>query len=322
MQPPLGRPSAGTAHVRQRCRAAAACAVLALGGCMTAVPVAKTDIEQTAPVRVAAVVVGQTDRTTARQQLGEPWLSSDVWRFDLFRAQGRDVSAPVMFVFWWPVPLGVAVDKTTSYVLLSYDANNVTDAEAHGLAVDPSVWSSVEGPQGGQPATGVQLDSGDLEFGITGNESEQYLSVEYARGKAYLDDHPWPDACRLVLGFAEWGYGARVALDDGPGIALPEKLTTFQNTLLVLKLPAGPHRLEMSPLSALQKFEAAAEFNCGAGETRYGVLSLRFDRTEKLFLAVLQPGIEMSSSWPAVFDGHRWLVWGNGRWLLPMPERR
>src|SRR5512141_1233754 len=36
--------------------------------------------QQTAPI-----VVGQSSRTSGRVQLGKPWVTSEYWRFDLFR---------------------------------------------------------------------------------------------------------------------------------------------------------------------------------------------------------------------------------------------
>jgi len=47
--------------------------------------------EQTAPI-----VAGKSDRAPVRSLLGQPWLSSDHWRFDLFRSTDR--SSAIVFL--------------------------------------------------------------------------------------------------------------------------------------------------------------------------------------------------------------------------------
>ncbi len=117
-----------------------------LGGCETELPVSKTTVEADLVSKLSSVEAGKSDRVSMRKFLGAPWITSQYWQFDLFRVSGREVSAPVMFVLWWPVPMGVAVDQVTAYAVVTYDAAGLVVEHQHAFAYDPSVFHTDDRP--------------------------------------------------------------------------------------------------------------------------------------------------------------------------------
>lgn len=282
----------------------------ALAACGTAVPLKKTDVEAQVPERAALLVVGQTDRATARNQLGEPWLTSDVWAFDLFRSSGRNVHAPVMFVFWWPVPLGVAIDKMTGYVLVRYDGQGVVTTEAHGLARNASVFN------GDEVDGSVELAAGDLRFSAGPDGENALLSVDAAAGWPYLEAQPPRGACRVLLGCESWGCEARFAAELRLSRAMPESVSSFHAALLPMDLPPGRHGLRATSLRATIDFATESAFGCAAGETLFAMLALQTERL-RLFRQELRATLSVSSERPAGMEERRIVLWQDGVWLVP-----
>jgi hypothetical protein len=309
-----------TAHRRRagrrhgsRATALVTALVLWLGGCAVSVPVKETAVEEELPDKASGIVVGQSDRTAVRAQLGEPWLTSDYWRFDLFRVAGRNVSAPVMFVFWWPVPLGVAVDTMIGYVLVAYDADGRVAAEQHGFAHDPSIFS-----EGAGFASGTQIESADLQFKTADDQVDHaFLSVGPERRDSFLRAYPSRDGCRLLLGCAGWNCSARVAIDGQPAVELQGSTVKLDiRELTPVRSGAGHHRVQITPAGIGSKFEAATEFSCTAGETLYGLIELEVEKI-KFLGKEFSAAINVSTEIPEAFRDRGLLVWGEGQWLVP-----
>jgi hypothetical protein len=115
-----------------RTRAFAAALALALGGCIP-IPLHISSVEDDLTRKTAPIAVGEADRMSVRQKLGEPLISSEYWRFDAFRITEWDV-AVLVFAGGIPVP---AWDKEDGYILVAYDESGYTADVQYGLRVFP-----------------------------------------------------------------------------------------------------------------------------------------------------------------------------------------
>lgn len=294
-----------------------AAAVLAflLGGCGVEIPITKSTVEADLPARDSPIEAGKSDRAAVRQLLGEPWVASDDWRFDLFRVSDSNVTAPVMFVFWWPVPLGVAVDQITGYVLVTYDADGRVVQHEHGFARDPTVYDSGSGD------VSAHLVAGDLRFGADQDENEAFLSVAAQQRDDYLRAHSSQGRCTVLIGCEDYSGGVRFAIDGHPSLPTPDKDSTFHSALRIAQVSAGPHRIEISPMGSHDKFQAMSDIVCSAGETIYGMIRLEYEQ-RAWFSEKWRATITVSREMPEAFRDRRLLIWGNGKWLLPQEPGR
>lgn len=274
------------------------------------VPVKKESVEEELPGRISPIVVGQTDMAAARALLGAPWLTSEYWHFDLFRTAGRDAKVPVMFVFWWPVPVGVEIDKTTAYILLTYDATGRVSALEHGLARDPSVLA-----ESGNLHAGARVAAGDLRFVASDDGDEASLSIGATARDEYLRSEVAADSCRVVIGCDDVLCSVRAGVDGHAPIEMPAANIAAGPMLIPLQVSPGAHRIEITPNQALLDFETRTEFACAGGETLYGLIKLQ-PAELKLFRQKMTASMGITRELPIAFGERRLLIWSNGRWLV------
>lgn len=288
--------------------------LVALTGCVVRVPVHDTKVPDQVPVQSGAIVPGESDRASVRASLGEPWLASTYWAFDLFRKTGRSTSVPVMFVFWWPVPMGVAVDETTVYTLVAYDVMDRVTASSFGSAHDPSIYD--EGGSLGTP-TVARISAGDLQFATAQGEQDATLTVVAARRDQFLREHPPYSTCRVLLGCTGADSYAAVSIDGGGSIAIPNDRCASA----VVPLPRvnpGTHRIKVSSLRPLVNFHAEADFSCEAGTTLYGLLDFQFVKWNMLsaeWKATLTLSGDLAT--PEAFVDRPLVIWLSGDWMVP-----
>jgi len=90
-----------------------------LGGCGFGIPVkdptqVRQQVEQSMKIRI-----GESSRADVRTLLGEPWLESDFWHFELYRAESEQKELSFFVFFTPPVPIGVFTWKIGGFVLVS-----------------------------------------------------------------------------------------------------------------------------------------------------------------------------------------------------------
>lgn len=288
--------------------------LVALTGCVVRMPVHDTKVPDQVPAQSGAIVPGESDRAAVRASLGEPWLASTYWGFELFRKTGRSTSVPVMFVFWWPVPMGVAVDETTVYTLVTYDPAGRVTASSFGSAHDPSIYD--EAGSLGTP-TMARISAGDLQFATTQGERDATLTVVAARRDSFLREHPPRSTCRVLLGCTAVDSYASVSIDGGGSIAIPNDLCASA----VVPLPRvepGKHRIKVSSLRPLVNFHAEVDFSCEAGTTQYGLLDFQFVKWNVLS-AEWNARLRLSGdpTTPEAFVDRPLVIWLSGDWLVP-----
>lgn len=276
---------------------------LGVGGCGEHM-LKESQLETVLPRTTAQITVGQSTRAEVRRLVGAPLVSSDYWRFDLYRLSDENRQ-----LHWYVVPMGVASERVNGYVLVAYDPHGTVAARAHGIGHDPGVTYA------GLPAE-ADVVAGDLRFDVL--EDEAFLAVGVARRDVYLRERGSPDRCRVVVGCVPSRCPARITLDGDRPLAYPTALTGLSQAVTVEELASGEHEITAAPSHFSASFAAEARFECPAGETRYVALELSPDETQgalalrSKYLAKLR----VSALMPDSLRDRPLLLWANGRWRV------
>ena len=250
-------------------------------------PIRESQMETSLPETTASIVPGQTDRAAARQLLGEPWLTSEYWRFDLFRMMGQDVLAAFIFAPV-PVPMGVFSDDVRGYVLVSYDESRHVSAYDKGITHGENLsWRTpVEGEDS------ILLIAGEDGFAVETGHHTPSVFIPAVRRDEYLRAHRPSDRCMVLVGCKQELCSNALVLDRDPPRPLPGALSRMRRTergvevlptqtwLAPLTLQPGRHRLEIPP-NPHTTLEASVEFSCGAGELVYAAIEIESGDTSE-----------------------------------------
>jgi hypothetical protein len=294
----------------------AAVLALATGACGE-YPLRESTIEETLPNKAGSILIGVTDRATARRALGEPRIGSEYWRFDLFRVSDKDT-----FLHWYLFPMAVSSIDMTGYVLVAYDESGTVTAYSTGVTRGGSWLSGHPGP----PAN-LLISAGHANFAADFAEKITSLFVSADRRDAYLSTHRLPDKCTVLLGFRQLFYMSGISVDKGKRLPLPggwngypqenAEYTTVR-WLAPLQLAPGIHRIDI-PRKSFSTFEATTEFTCGAGDLRFAAIGTKPNEQRSSGLNLeMDALISVSGEMPEPFCNQPLLIWRNGNWLAPM----
>ncbi len=234
-------------------------AAVLLSAC--APPVALHTSETDAPDRLESLLeqltVGTTTRDDAHELMGQPAGASNDGSVEVFRgAEGYDTEAGIMVIFY-PIPFVGPGRKTTCYVLLGYDREDIVQQ------VD-SVCASGHDD--------VQLAAGDYRFEARHSDaslaSEGLFFEEALIEPVGTQWPPPPDGqCRvLFVPWAEDKYERQLRIDGKTRTAYGP---LSHEGAIQLFLPAGEHRVRIS----LTKFSwgggdrLRSTFDCPEGGT-------------------------------------------------------
>lgn len=322
-------------------RAAATLVVAAwltvLTGCEFGVPLKDPVAVVQQSQKSSVIIPGQSTRTSVQTALGEPWLQSRFWGFDLYRAHdtAKELGGPVILIL--PVPLGVFTLQVAGYVLVTYDeAGSVTQVSSGNASRRMGTQES------------LMLRARDLNLGVEKvAERGPHLMADASRLKDYLARRRSSGACTLVLACEEvkhqkWAYEAcpdRVVIDNAdpidpqpffgscdPANACPPKTMPAGPYLRVptvypISLSPGHHRLVMT--SSTFKGRHESSFECTRGDVLYGVIRghVSWDwwgpRTSTLDTALL-----LSDALPEQWSSYSVLLYRGNRWFAqPEPDR-
>jgi hypothetical protein len=115
-------------------------AALALAGCAEFnTTLQEPELLQAHDAQRAAIQAGKTTRAEVRELLGEPWLQSESWGFELYTLsdQRRDV--------WWmmapllPVPVGAFKREVNAHTLIAWHEDGIVAASSSGTVVNGAV---------------------------------------------------------------------------------------------------------------------------------------------------------------------------------------
>jgi hypothetical protein len=295
------------------------------GGCGN-VQVRESEVESTLSTKVIPIVVGESDLTAVRRLLGEPWLHSDFWQFDLFRVTDRATAVAVMIV-----PVWVDSDTVNGYVLVSYDERGTVSGRDAGVVEGDNISGRSFVASAGSSST--LISAGEVTFTVDAFEQTPSVYVSTSRRDEFLEQSRRSDSqCLLVLGcvgsFCETG----IAVDGGPPLALPGAYlghpasdgagTEFwrQLWLAPIALVPGAHRIVVVP-PKMATLEAATELRCAAGEVLFAAIDVR--RAEGMrWKMPLEGEIRISRGMPESLQERPLVIWRDGAWLVPAEPGR
>jgi len=309
--------------------------ILVLGGCGE-YPLKESQIEAALPEKTAPIVVGQTDRAAVRQALGKPWLASEYWGFDLYRASDRN-----SLLHWYLFPMAVSSEDVNGFILVAYDVDTAVVAYDQEISKDPSFLFYPRIPMD------AVLRAGDARFQTTADGREARVSVSVAAREKYLRDVSVGTQCRVMFGCAQEYCPARLVIDgdqalessttvtsnqlgyalnasDWSGaVTLPQDAISWPSAVALVSLSPGKHRVVAAPAQRVE-LSAAAEFTCATGEVLYVALRLEIDqRPEKFrFKRLYAAAFEVSPQMPEAFRESPLLIWLNGQWQVPQEPGR
>ena len=291
---------------------------LALGGCGgVAAPVTRSTVEADLPQKLAPIIVGESRQADVRSLLGQPWITSDYWRFDLFRLAGRDAAIGLI---WVVVPVPVAnLDTTTAYVLVTYDAEGRVFDRQQGLAYDDGMFGT------NATASVRVVSEGHVGFAYEDARKRGWVHVGPDRRHAYLKDHGSRTSCSLMVGCTEDWCQTQFAIDGGAAEPLPDTVEGGIQGLVLVRLVPGEHRIAVRGMSPLAPdLDAHAPFSCAAGEERYAAIQIvteAYQKAEHTRYRHLRE-ITVTAEEPLLLAAQPLMVWREGQWLVPQEPGR
>lgn len=276
---------------------------LALGGCF-GVPLSRSNVEET--LQTTSIEVGVADRAEVRQAVGQPILSSEYWRFDVFRI--ADWNRGVLFLGYFPIPMW---EKNEGFVLVTYgDDGRVLEVASGHRAKGFWVTSSAN------PETSIEL--GDLQLWTA--DDQLYVAANPKLRDAYLDRSVSEGSCRVVLGSERREYPVRVHVDDASTVRDAGTVIGARPSqpLTVLTLRAGTHRIDAVPIVGRDSIPESFQFNCDSGATRYALLKVEWQGESGAMFRRLRyrAVVEIMEEKPHVFAPLPLLIWGDGSWRV------
>jgi hypothetical protein len=249
---------------------------------------------------VSAIQPGHSDRQSVRAALGEPWITSDLFRFDAFRIEASTLDPRLLFVIVpVPVPLGTS---GAGYVLVTYEADGTVE----------SVQQAIDLPHGEsyQAYQRVTVLAGSAGVSIVNMPFFTARAVEvdaWRRGQlaatAAGGDCPMLMGCfdcRPMLLYVPTG----LLLDGRPPM-------TGRQQSSPVRVSPGRHVLS---LPAARDEVTRAEFDCDAGQPLYATLYPKvvpgpWHQYEVHWEVAIRPTLE------AAYDSERLLIDDGKRWL-------
>ena len=320
-------PRSGLSVPREAVRALclAALSGLIAAGCGN-VTVRESEVESSLPARVEPIVIGESDRAAVRRLLGEPWLHSDLWRFDLFRVADRTTAVAILII-----PVWVGSSNVNGYVLVSYDERGKVSGRSAGVTEGDNV--SGRSLIANSDSSSALLSAGDVTFAVNAFEQTPFVSVSTQRRDEFLEQYRRSGSqCLLVLGCVNSTCETGIAVDDGPPRALPGEYHGYrasdrggtelwrQPWVAPIELVPGAHRIVVAP-PKMATLEAATALSCAAGDVLFAAIDVR--RVDEMrWKTPLEGEITISRGMPASLRDLPFVIWRDGVWLVPTEPGR
>lgn len=303
------------ARLESRGASLAAILVSALlsAGCGGMIPINESSLAGSLKQQTAPIVVGQSDRASVRGQLGAPWITSNDWRFDLFRSTDKNST-----LTWIIIPVAYTTEDVHGYVLVSYDDRGTVTALDYRIGREGDMLG------GSNPGSAV-LRAGDLTFWASPDESSVFVSVPSSRNKDFIHHSVPTGQCRVLLGNANAYCGVKAEVDGHRAITLPrDALPSVSYYQVLFDLRPGTHELKLSSDSLLCSYEVATQVQCEAGATRYVTAKVThvppdgsWHIQEKFVVDV-----ETTDEEPGSLTDYGLMIYANGQWLAPPDSER
>lgn len=246
---------------------------------------------------------GFTTRDQVRKLLGEPSVTSNRWRVDVYRAiSGRDAEVG-MFVY---IPVYFSTTEVILYALIVYDENNIVeDIDWDVLEAD------IEGGVRDPADVKTRLIAGGFQFRIVKPYFQSKRAIILAP-KIYsqhlLNIPSQPNTCSLFLALHN-----AMELVSLNGKTLIEDLYEYAfNTIpafLMLSIPNGEYQLNVRTWRG----DYLRMLSCKINERYYIKFETTFLKSEKMF----NDEILISDTPYEIFYDRQQLLYIDEQWIVP-----
>jgi hypothetical protein len=305
----------------------------ACAGCSFGVPLNQPTVVPQQAERSATIHLGESTREDVRAALGEPWLQSEFWRFEVYRADDKRTELGFMVAIVVPVPVGVFSEKRHGYVLVTYDTA--------GRASQVSSGVFGEGLSASETDTWMVVRADEITLAIdrVRTKPRTTLLADASRLPDYLAGRRHAADCTLVTACdQDEGCPDRIAVDDGEPFD-PSPITVlcapeapcpkgtplaygkidgrsfFHVAVLhAMGVPPGSHRLRIA--SSMVHGGGESSLTCAGGEVLYGIVHGRIEGASWWSKGTLKVTVTLSTIAPEVWDDYGVALYRDGRWLV------
>jgi hypothetical protein len=286
-------------------------------------PTSSSLTEKELSSKANAALATPATRAKVHDLLGDPWISSDRWRIEVYRKTGNYHELLVTLSLLPPVPLPLPIPgkkDLTGYTLVSYSPGGVVDAVGTAISKYP------ESPL-------AHIQAGDFAF--TEQEPPPGSPIRTALQALIVSDERFtaPDvridvhSCTVLVGCSQmWcKSSAPIELQLDGDASTKYVMGTFGSgrryPLMPLMPEPGAHTLNFSAVDKGGWGEVSTPFTCPPSALQYVIptaLVRRTHRIENLFWphSRLEVTVQIQKDAPAELKESGVLLWTNGRWLV------
>ena len=266
--------------------------------------------------KTTSIVPGKTNRTSVRNLLGDPFISSDYWNLDIFRQSAKQHEVDLVLI----IPAFYGYSTFYRYTLVTYDENNIVNGIKSGLVRAAPYWR-LPGDQTKDRYHHkyVELHSGHFTLLYVPDVGET-LFVDSLRTAIYLQSlRPLTDCLAVVREDSAYGdLSYSVTSDNGEQQVVramrPEKLAT-------LMLSSGSHTIEVSEKGVLG--HESKSINCESGDIVYVDIHRVTYQRQTFWKAVVTLKdaaatyrIDLYDEMPEAFVDLSQIILSDGQWIV------
>ena len=266
----------------------------------------------------AEIQPGETSRKELNETLGNPIVSSESWKLEVYRADYED------YVSYWAgiasIPYMPAWFETLEekvFLLVTYDQNWTVKEFDTGHYAEGGIVGR-NGQTKDAEAGGLLLNIQD-QFGNY-DPAYEWLYAPESETPSILKTTSAEDHCTLFLTLDWPSAKVRVFLDEE---LVWDKRDRLQHGFLALTLLAGNHVIKVLPSgSALvwmdYKGELREEVNCQSGQSQFVEIQSKIVWRDSFFERnTLTGSVRVTNVASQHFEDGRLILYHNGKWLGP-----
>jgi hypothetical protein len=266
--------------------------------------------------KTTSIVPGKTNRTSVRNLLGDPFISSNYWNLDIFRQSAKQHEVDLVLI----IPAFYGYSTFYRYTLVTYDENDIVNGIKTGLVRADPYWRLLgDETKDWSHYEYVELHSGHFtllyvpEFGET-------LFVDSLRTANYLQSlRPLTDCLAVVREDSAYGdLSYSVTSDNGERQVVramrPERLAT-------LMLSSGPYTIVVSEKGVLG--QESKSITCERGDIVYIDIHRVTYQRQGFWKAVVTLKdaaatfrIDLYDEMPDAFVGLSQIIMSEGKWIV------
>jgi hypothetical protein len=304
-----------------------------LAGCSFGVPLKQPTVVPQQAERSATIRLGESTRDDVRAALGEPWLRSEFWRVEVYRADDKRTELGFMVAIVVPVPVGVFSEKRHGYVLVTYDG------AGHASRVSSGFLS--EGLAASEADKWLVIRSDEITLAVDQVRTKwrTTLIADSSRLSDYLAERRHAAGCTLVVACDEVrGCPDELAVDGGEpfdpspitvlcapdapcpkgtplaGMGIDGKSFVLVPVLHAIGVAPGSHRLRIA--GSMIHGGGEASFACSGGEVLYGTIHSRVEGASWWSRGKPTATVTLSPAAPPSWDDYGFALYRDGRWLV------